>query len=335
MPSSLQSLPRNFISSLPRNLVGSIMSFLPAREVVRVAKTSRQMHASIAATVPVLEINGYTGVLQALQAGVRLQHALTELANLRERSYVMSFQNRGGVNVNEIIRINFKFNKLVWDALKKHKFIVSHIDTIGQERITVHAQRLYASNASAPNSHMKLVLPYGDGLTKEFYRSRKEEAQLTINMNYGLAMGQLLYEGRDEEDPRGDLAHTRSKYYIIIEKNPFAYEHMMRTSNKNNKNNKNAIVFDRFRHDAVLLGRPLYRAALESQSKFSFLNPNPWVITRAPSEKAQHGSARGPTWNMGQINKRIKNNDKNERLKFTVSITPRPQSSALKRKRSS
>ena len=56
---------------------------------------------------------------------------------------------------------------------------------------------------------------YGDGLTKAFYRSRKEEAHLTINMNYGLAMGKILYGGRDEEDPRGELAHTRSKYYII------------------------------------------------------------------------------------------------------------------------
>jgi hypothetical protein len=334
MPSSLQSLPRNFISSLPRNVIGSIMRFLPAREVVRAAKTSRQMHASIAATVPVLEINGYTGVLQALQAGVRLQHALTKLANLRQRSYEISYWNRGGVNVNEIIRTNFKFNKLVSDALKKYKFVVHHIDTTVQDRITVHAQRLYASNASAPISHMKLVLPYGDGLTKAFYRSRKEEAQLTINMNYGLAMGQLLYEGRDKEDPRGDLAHTRSKYYIIIEKNPNAYERML-MSNKNNKNNKNAIVFDRFRHDAVLLERPLYRAALKSQADFSYFRLKPWVITHAPSQKAKHGYERFPTWNMGLINKRIKNDTKNERLKFTARITPRPQSSTLKRKRSS
>jgi len=328
------------LQSLPRNVIGSIMSFLPVRDVVRAAQTSRRMHASIAATVPVLEINGYTGVLQALQAGVRLQHALTKLANLRERSHTRTLKktlnsswNRGGVNVNEIIRTNFEFNKLVGDALKKHKFVVSHIETTSQDTITVHAQRLYASNASAPSSHMKLVLPYGDGLTKAFFRSRKEEAQLTINMNYGLAMGQLLYEGRDEEDPRGELAYTRSKYYITIEKNPFAYERML-MSNKNNKNNKNAIVFDRFRHDAVLLGRPLYRAALKSQSEFSYFGFNlrphqrPWVITRAPSEKAKHG-------NMGLINKRIKNNNKNERLKITVSITPRPQSSTLKRKRSS
>ena len=215
------------LQSLPRNVIGSIMSFLPVRDVVRAAKTSRRMHASIAATVPVLEINGYTGVLQALQAGVRLQHALTKLANLREISHTRSSWNRGGANVNEIIRTNFKFNKLVGDALKKHKFVISHIETTGQERITVHAQRLYASNASAPYSHMKLVLPYGDGLTKAFYRSRKEEAHLTINMNYGLAMGKILYGGRDEEDPRGELAHTRSKYYITIEKNPFAYERML------------------------------------------------------------------------------------------------------------
>jgi hypothetical protein len=146
------------LQSLPRNVIGSIMSFLPVRDVVRAAKTSRRMHASIAATVPVLpaEINGYTGVLQALQAGVRLQHALTKLANLREISHTRSNWNRGGVNVNEIIRTNFKFNKLVGDALKKHKFVISHIDTTGQERITVHAQRLYASNASAPYSHMKV-----------------------------------------------------------------------------------------------------------------------------------------------------------------------------------
>jgi len=109
------------LQSLPRNVIGSIMSFLPVRDVVRAAKTSRRMHASIAATVPVrpAEINGYTGVLQALQTGVRLQHALTKLANLREKSYSRSYQNRGGVNVNEIIRTNFKFNKLAWDALKK------------------------------------------------------------------------------------------------------------------------------------------------------------------------------------------------------------------------
>ena len=99
------------------------MSFLPVRDVVRAAQTSRRMHASIAATVPVLEINGYTGVLQALQAGVRLQHALTKLANLREISHTRSSWNRGGANVNEIIRTNFKFNKLVGDALKKHKII--------------------------------------------------------------------------------------------------------------------------------------------------------------------------------------------------------------------